>query len=286
MLRVASVFFIDIAAFCVMSNHYHLLLHVRRDDAISASAIDIVRRAHQVVSGNEITHKYANRQTIEPHEREQVDIFVDRWRKCLFEISWFMKILNEGIARRANKEDECTGHFWEARYKSQPLLDEKSILSCMAYIDLNPVRAAIADTPEQSDHTSIQLRIDQWKNKKTAEEPEQPVEESQPPALMPLIGNSHHNMPQGLAFNLIDYIELVDWTGRIIRQDKRGAITDDLPPILQRLDFTPEQWVVLTTRFEHRFKGLVGTIESLKAMCANFGLKRTVNLSSSKLLLQ
>ena len=148
MLRLASVFFIDIAAFCVMSNHHHLLLHVRRDDAFSTEAIEIVRRAHQVVAGNDVSHKYLNHQTIEPNERDQLDLFVDNWRKRLFDISWFMKSLNEGIARRANKEDDCTGHFWEARYKSQPLLDEKAILSCMAYIDLNLVRAATADSPE------------------------------------------------------------------------------------------------------------------------------------------
>ena len=70
-----------------------------------------------------------------------------------------MKVLNENIAKRANQEDECSGHFWQARYKSQALLDEQSVLSAMAYVDLNPVRAAMAETPEQSDHTSIKLRI-------------------------------------------------------------------------------------------------------------------------------
>ena len=76
-----------------------------------------------------------------------------------------MKALNENIARRANKEDECTGHFWESRYKSQALLDEKAVLSAMAYVDLNPIRAAMATTPETSDHTSIKLRIEYWKKK-------------------------------------------------------------------------------------------------------------------------
>ena len=95
-------------------------------------AIEIISRAHQVVTGHDVSHKYLNHQTIEPHERDQLDLFVDNWRKRLFDISWFMKSLNEGIARRANKEDDCTGHFWEARCKSQPLLDEKAILSCMA----------------------------------------------------------------------------------------------------------------------------------------------------------
>ena len=62
-----------------------------------------------------------------------------------------MKVLNENIAKQANKEDKCTGHFWESRYKSQALLDEQAVLSCMTYVDLNPIRAAMAPTPEQSD---------------------------------------------------------------------------------------------------------------------------------------
>ena len=57
------------------------------------------------------------------------------------------------------KEDKCTGHFWEARFKSQALRSEKALLSCMVYVDLNPIRAAMANTPEESDYTSIQERV-------------------------------------------------------------------------------------------------------------------------------
>jgi len=70
-----------------------------------------------------------------------------------------MKCLNQPIAWQANREDQCTGHFWESRFKSQPLDTEEALLSCMAYVDLNPVRAAMAETPEQSNHTSIKERI-------------------------------------------------------------------------------------------------------------------------------
>ena len=157
----------------------------------------------------------------------------------------------------------------------------------MAYVDLNPVRADMAPTPEQSDHTSIQLRIEHWKSKSEKLNGKASIdndENLQPKSLMPFAGNPRQPMPFGLAYNLLDYIELLDWTGRQIRDDKRGSIDTATPPALTRIGISPKHWLELCTHFEDRFKGLVGTQHSLNNMVASFGLTRKANRSNSTLL--
>ena len=67
--------------------------------------------------------------------------------------------------RRFNKEDNELGKFWQARFRAVRLLDETAILACAAYVDLNPIRAAMAETIETSDFTSAQKRANDLRSK-------------------------------------------------------------------------------------------------------------------------
>ena len=150
-----------------MSNHTHIVLHVDREQALSWSNEMVLKRYHQLHGGSLLSHRYANaeqRVLLSEAELFTVEATIAVYRARLYDISWFMRSLNEYIAREANKEDNCTGRFWEGRFKSQALLDEAALLSCMAYVDLNPVRAKMAKTPETSAHTSIQLRAEKSKH--------------------------------------------------------------------------------------------------------------------------
>jgi hypothetical protein len=114
------------------------------------------------------------------------------------DLSWFMKCLNEPIARQANWEDQCTGHFWESRFKSHPLDTEEAPPSCMAYVDLNPVRAAMAETPDPSDQPAGTERICS------------PLE-----PLLGFEGVIRNSFQRGILFSFEDYLERVGCTGRI-----------------------------------------------------------------------
>ncbi|MFQ3208721.1 MAG: REP element-mobilizing transposase RayT [Colwellia sp.] len=271
--QLAQVFSIDICAHAVMHNHLHLVLHVDSALIKNWSTDEVLKRWHQLFNGTYLTRAYQNKQPLDKFQLAMVESSVEIYKKRLIDISWFMRSLNEPIARQANKEDKCTGHFWEGRFNSQALLDEGALLSCMAYVDLNPVRSRVSDTPEQSDYTSIQLRI------KAA------IKGKQPTPLLAFIGNEHQQKKTGISFSLKDYLTLVDETGRIIRNDKSGAISAEAESILARLHISDESWLKLTTEFECIFTGAVGTAKHLCEFSEHVGLQRTHGIANAQVYL-
>ena len=256
---LSSIFSVDICSFAVMSNHYHIVLKLCPDQAESWSAHEVLTRWTSIHNGPTLVRKYIDDQNLSPIELKTVSDFVDEYRKRLADLSWFMKSLNEPIARQANKEDECTGHFWESRFKSQALLSEEALLSAMCYVDLNPVRAGIASTPESSDYTSIQERIKPKfdAEKAVAEQMEHGTLMSFDLGIKPLLPfeNAITNDSQcGILFTFADYLELVDFTGRAEVANKRGAIGQQLPPILKRLNLPADKWLQNARHFEANYQ--------------------------------
>lgn len=276
LFQLVEVFSIDLCGYAIMSNHYHLVLHVDSAKAINWSNLEVIERWHRLFKGTPLTHRYLMGHPLGEAEALAVKEKVKLWRSRLMDISWLMRVLNEAIAREANQEDRCTGRFWEGRFKSQALLDEKALAACLVYVDLNPIRAQMADSPETSEFTSVHERIDHAKNSGIPNRINQ-----QPSHLMPFAGNPRQDIPKGLPFRLTDYLDLVDWTGRIIREDKRGAISENLPPIMDRLDIDPKHWLYMTRNFESGFKGLVGSVFALKQACEKLNYQRLTGLSSS-----
>lgn len=266
LIELSGIFSIDLASYAVMSNHYHVVLHIDTQRASNWTDAQVITRWHSLFKGHPFSQRAILGEVLGKAEQEVLDFLIAKWRSRLVDISWFMRVINEGIARLSNSEDDCTGRFWEGRFKSQALLDEKALLACMAYVDLNPVRAKMARTPENSSHTCVKKRIEKAKTVSQPNHPKQQVS-----TLMPFSGSSSLDKSSGLPFRLTDYLEVVDLTARLIRSDKRGFTPANMPPILQRLNIPADQWLQSCTKFESRFKSLVGSVEKIRAACEHFG---------------
>ncbi|MBS0266347.1 MAG: hypothetical protein JSS02_30735, partial [Planctomycetes bacterium] len=177
------------------------------------------------------------------------------------------------VARRANEEDQQLGKFFQARFKAVRLLDEQALLACTwsrrAGIDLNPIRATLAETLESSEFTSVQRRIQTLQQSQAStlsasaqqqaitRPANQPAQEVQPKSggsrripdqfLAPVSLDGHNAAPLGpvlnqagtrcsdkgfLPMSLGDYLQLLDWTGRQLARGKKGRIPATIEPIL------------------------------------------------------
>jgi REP element-mobilizing transposase RayT len=268
---LSSVFAIDICAYAIMSNHYHLVLYINSEQAKQWTEQEIQSRWKQVFKqGSVLVDRYLDPKIkTTKAENSKAQEVLELWRERLTNISWYMRCLNETISRMANKEDGVKGHFWEGRFKSQALLDEQAVLACMVYVDLNPIRAGVCDTPETAEFTSIYERIQQQTakiqnkaEKKTHKKSDKNIKHA-PLALF--AGNPcEQTLKGGIPCEWLDYLELVDWTGRVIRMDKKGAIPKNTPKILKRLNIRPDQWQKLNKHFRQHFAFYIGTPESLQ----------------------
>ncbi len=280
-LRFLSyVYAIDICAYAVMSNHYHVVLHVDEDRAKGWSKEEVVERWMQLYKGNVLVDRWLkNPDAMDNASMEVVDELIDMWRERLCSISWFMRGVNETIARMANEEENCKGRFWEGRFKSQALLDEAAVLSCMAYVDLNPIRAGMEDNLNESDFTSIQQRLFEFAKRRHHVKPHGALTkrinkqerlktalgvEDQPEApLMIFDGSSHTNIHQALPFTQEDYFTLLDVTGRAFREDKRGYIPSDVPSIVSQYGIDPNKWLAHVQGFGRTYSICVGSADKI-----------------------
>jgi hypothetical protein len=226
---------------------------------------------------------------------------LEELRTRLSDISWWMRCLAENIAVRSNHEEQTSGRFWQGRFKAVLLLDEASLLACAAYVDLNPIRAALAELPELSEYTGAKDRIDDLRERSRPRRSEKrglsamlarathdwersrrrqhsgwmsPLEiNEKSDAVGPNPSNCGRraSLKGFLSIPLARYLKLLDWTGRQIRSGKRGAIPSHLAPILERLGLDGDSWCDLVAQFGKLFKRAAGTADSLAQEAARRG---------------
>jgi hypothetical protein len=211
---------------------------------------------------------------------------IREWRRRLGHISWSMRCLAENIAVRANREEEISSRFWQGCFKAVRILDEAALLACAMYIDLNPIRARLAETPETSFFTSVYERLatmlaegkqevsgvsgESGLNAEGASQSAPTRDGWLSPVLLDDELERREPAPVRRASNrgylgipFAEYLRLLDWTGREIRAEKRGSIPADLAPLFERLGIRSEAWVDLVANFGRWFRTAVEHMESL-----------------------
>ena len=318
--HLAAVFAIEVCAYAILANHYHLLLRTRPDIVALWSDREVARRwltlfpRHHDPAGTPL-----------PPTEQEICALADCperiavLRRRLSSLSWFMGRLNEFIARAANKEDAVKGRFWESRFKCQVLLDDAAVAACMVYVDLNPIRAGLAGTPEESDFTSVQERIRAWQKETMTEAPaptgaaqdvpsdsfasdvsrlenagdvSDPVPErisvrnpldgadTSTSWLCPIQSDSRRRGI--LPMTTEEYLDLVDRSGRMLRSGKRGAMDADLAPILLRIAANPDAWFETISCFGSRFRLAAGLLSSLRRFSDQLGRQWFVGVAAAR----
>jgi hypothetical protein len=370
--QLARSFALDLLKISLMDNHLHLLLRTRPDLVAGWDDREVARRWWELCP---------ERREDDGSPAEPQDLELQQWlndparmaelRQRLASPSWLMALWCGYIGRRCNRETGKHGRFFEERFRSVRLLDEAAVLACALYIDLNPIRAGQAETPEQSEFTSAYDRIQgrkqraaraaergmpipeeggllldmrcaaetdadawlapitldasqrlntllsqwfdgaasiEWTDLTTTDavattadatalaealgDPEAPCGTDQPADTSPtnhrletksppkrhLPAAEANHFPASRASNkgflsltLDEYLQLLDWTGRQIRPDKRGAIPSDLPPILERLGIRSESWLALIENFATWFRVAAGRVPQLLAEAQRLG---------------
>lgn len=263
-LELATIFSVAIHAYAVMSNHFHLVIEIHPPTTRKWSDEEVARRwlmlSRSTAASESLLESRMAALVAQPERLSSL-------RERLGSLSWFMRYLNESIARRANHEDGCTGRFWEGRFACQALLDESAVLGAMVYADLNPVRAKIASTPEGSLHTSVRKRA---RSPMAASKRLRPVASS--------------ISSQALSMTTAQYLILVDWTGRSLHAGKKGSIPADIAMILERLDMRPRQWLLHVPATESHYWRAIGKTEALIERAQTAGLRWLQGLGTARAL--
>ena len=281
--QLAANFGIDLLAFSCLSNHFHLVLRSRPDVVKAWDDTEVARRWWSLCPLRKIKVEVDGKKTwipVEPTEWDLNSIRNDpvklaNVRSRLSDISWWMRLLCQFIATRANAEDgEGLGRFWQSRFKAVRILDEESLLAGVAYVDLNPIRADLAETLEASDYTSVQRRIDALKapvdscsdsntdgNSHRADAFLCPVsidEVNDPLAARPSRSKKRCSDKGFLALSEADYLTILDWQARNTVASRRGQTPAEAPPVFARLGIDAEEWSRMARDFGRTFKNVAG----------------------------
>jgi REP element-mobilizing transposase RayT len=266
----SACFGIDLLCYSILSNHYHLILRTRPDVVATWDDTEVARRWLRICPLRKIDGRPAEPTDAELNTIRRCPVRLAEIRERLSSVSWWMRLLNQRVAQRANREEQESGRFWQDRFHAIRLIDEEALVACAAYVELNPIRAAMAQTLETSEHTSVKRRIEtevangdaspseeesRSRNRRTCKT-RRSGKTRRDDFLAPLelsgdsVSAAATSSRTGLrcsdkgflSMTTREYLQLLDWTARQSVEGKRGSTPESMPPILRRLGLEATSW--------------------------------------------
>ena len=294
--RLAQYFAIDVLAYAILSNHYHLVLRNRPDLVAAMDDVAVVKawlmicpKSRQPDSGPPVPPTQAEIQAELKRPGHVAEL-----RQRLSNPSWQIRQLSQYMGIRCNDEDQITGHFWEARFGMTRLLDEAAVLACLAYVDLNPLHAHLTDCLEGYPHVSIGERLrtldDQaidtagWLapialSEETSRRPVKVVNRLSREQLAAELQSQQDRLLGCLPMDLQQYAALLRWLATRDRKQPAGDGEDEprraaCPELLRQFRLDPREFADLVRGFGRRFCTAAGCPASLQREAERRGKRR------------
>ena len=236
-----------------MSDHYHVLVEVVPTRVSGWEDEEVARRWERLSPRHDEEGSIARREALMKNEERMNEI-----RERLGSLSWFMRYINEPIARAANREDGCKGRFWSGRFRSIALLDEGAVVGCLAYVDLNPMRAKLAQRVEEAPYTSVKRRV---------------------------MGDEQGGVPLAslstLGLTMSSYRALLEWTVEV----DRGSVAEPdgtVCEVVERFGHGPAGWLSRVKSHHYKYRAY-GALKQLRLYAERLG-QQWIKGSASKSL--
>ena len=236
--QASEVFCIQVCAYSIVPQQYNLILKVDKEQALSLSDEEVVTRWLNLFAGDKLILRWLNKEKLKAKETVTVTETIKLWRSRLYEIGWYLRFLNEYIARQANIEDKAQGRFWNGRFKSTALLDSGALLAAMLHVDLKP------EIEDSDGVTSLLARSKKHAISKR---------------MVPFSG--YGDDPSQLNFVLNDYKALAKWC-----MADKDTPTRGIKAILTRFDLNQQNWKTVVKEFEQQFPTAAGSEENMQKM--------------------
>ena len=274
---LAQLYHTDVTAYAIMENHFHIVMRPNVEKVAAMSDVEVANAWLSAMRPMKSDGTYTP-VNIVSIDNAVADIEkIQLWRKRIGKVSWFMAALKAPLSRMANKEDNCSSHFWEGRYKSIPLLDRAALISCTVYVDLNPIRAGAADNIQNAQHTSIRKRAAAYAAQHSLEitskchtaahkvidqqnELHEIIKTSKWLTSITTASTENNGLTPGISIE--QYIQLIDMTARSFT-NKTKQLHPQAQSTLTELNLNTETWMKSMSRPKNFIGRVIGNAQSL-----------------------